>query len=236
MMKKRRRFPAVSFFPVLPSPFPCSQPASYCLSPFPSASFIVCCPSLYRSCTSRASANNTCAHTCREPPPPTLWQARVKKMMQLDDDVGKIAAAVPDLLGLALEEFGAGLVARAAAIATAQGAVSLQVAHIKQCVHEDEVLADFLKQTVEQAPAEGAGSARRAGKKPALSTKKRKLDASSSSTQLPGVDSAPSYSVGDGNQSNTGDASGAQLSHQVPPLYANGLRSSLLDEDDDEYD
>ncbi|OMO62028.1 Transcription factor CBF/NF-Y/archaeal histone [Corchorus olitorius] len=73
--------------------------------------------------------------------------ARIKKIMQSDEDVGKIAMAVPLLVSKALELFLQDLCDRTYEITLTRGAKTLNSFHLKQCVEEFNVF-DFLRETV----------------------------------------------------------------------------------------
>ncbi|EIE27699.1 hypothetical protein COCSUDRAFT_52243 [Coccomyxa subellipsoidea C-169] len=77
--------------------------------------------------------------------------ARIKKIMQADEDVGKIAQATPVLLGRAVELFLKQLCDGAVAIANSKDARTLSAAHLKAYVMSDTTM-DFLKQTMASAP------------------------------------------------------------------------------------
>lgn len=51
-----------------------------------------------------------------------LFQARIKKIMQMDDDVGKVAAPVPVIISKSLELFVEDLLANANAVIEDRGA------------------------------------------------------------------------------------------------------------------
>ncbi|KAL4450166.1 hypothetical protein ABPG77_010835 [Micractinium sp. CCAP 211/92] len=78
-------------------------------------------------------------------------QARIKRMMQSDEDVGKVAKASPVLIAKALDIFLASIVEGAAAIAESRGAKMLTASHLKAHI-QGEVLLDFLRDTVEGVP------------------------------------------------------------------------------------
>lgn len=77
--------------------------------------------------------------------------ARIKKIMQADEDVGKIANAVPLLMSKALELFLQDLCDRTYAITLKRGAKTLNSLHLKQCVQTFNVF-DFLKDIVSRVP------------------------------------------------------------------------------------
>ncbi|EPS66220.1 hypothetical protein M569_08557, partial [Genlisea aurea] len=99
--------------------------------------------------------------------------ARIKKIMQADEDVGKIAMAVPVLVSKALELFLQDLCDRTYDVTLRKGAKTVTSLHLKQCVQSYNVF-DFLKEIVSKVPdfttSEGA----------AESLKKRKLAANES--------------------------------------------------------
>ncbi|KAK4441387.1 Dr1-associated corepressor [Sesamum alatum] len=77
--------------------------------------------------------------------------ARIKKIMQADEDVGKIAMAVPLLVSKALELFLQDLCDRTYEITLNKGAKTVNSLHLKQCVQSFNVF-DFLRDTVSKVP------------------------------------------------------------------------------------
>ncbi len=60
----------------------------------------------------------------------TALHARIKRMMQSDEDVGKVAKPTPVIIAKALELFLHGLVQGAARVAEGRGARTLTAAHL----------------------------------------------------------------------------------------------------------
>ncbi|PPR94904.1 hypothetical protein GOBAR_AA25775 [Gossypium barbadense] len=77
--------------------------------------------------------------------------ARIKKIMQADEDIGKIAMAVPLLVSKALELFLQDLCDRTYEITTMKGAKTINSSHLKQCVQGFNVF-DFLREIVGKVP------------------------------------------------------------------------------------
>ncbi|XP_046874337.1 dr1-associated corepressor [Hypomesus transpacificus] len=73
---------------------------------------------------------------------------RIKKIMQRDTEVGKMAAAVPVIISRAVELFVASLLTKTWVITQSKRSRVLSIAHMKQCV-ESEKLFDFLKNMTE---------------------------------------------------------------------------------------
>ncbi|XP_076899129.1 uncharacterized protein LOC143552907 [Bidens hawaiensis] len=84
--------------------------------------------------------------------------ARIKKIMQADEDVGKIAMAVPLLVSKALELFLQDLCDRTYEVTLQRGAKTLNSMHLKQCVQSFNVF-DFLRDTVGKVPDLGGSDA-----------------------------------------------------------------------------
>ncbi|KAL2230563.1 UNVERIFIED_CONTAM: Dr1-associated corepressor, partial [Sesamum indicum] len=84
--------------------------------------------------------------------------ARIKKIMQADEDVGKIAMAVPVLVSKALELFLQDLCDRTYGITIHRGAKTVSSLHLKQCVHSYNVF-DFLREVVSKVPDYGNSDA-----------------------------------------------------------------------------
>ncbi|XP_059087912.1 dr1-associated corepressor-like [Tigriopus californicus] len=77
--------------------------------------------------------------------------ARIKKIMQSDEEVGKVAAAVPVIISRALELFVETLLKRMDATMTERGARTMTPGHLKLCIHS-EPRFDFLKDLVLDVP------------------------------------------------------------------------------------
>ncbi|XP_071962259.1 uncharacterized protein [Antedon mediterranea] len=77
--------------------------------------------------------------------------ARIKKIMQTDEDIGKVSQAVPVLISKALEIFLEALVKKSHEKTKARNAKTMTRSHIKQCI-ENESKFDFLKDLVEGVP------------------------------------------------------------------------------------
>ncbi|CAJ1074676.1 dr1-associated corepressor isoform X2 [Xyrichtys novacula] len=75
---------------------------------------------------------------------------RIKKIMQKDAEVGRIAMAVPVIISRALEMFLKCLLTKTCLITQSKLSAMLSVAHMKQCI-ESEKLFHFLKDLVERA-------------------------------------------------------------------------------------
>ncbi|XP_055012641.1 dr1-associated corepressor [Boleophthalmus pectinirostris] len=74
---------------------------------------------------------------------------RVKKIMQKDTEVGRIAMAVPVLISRALEMFLKALLTKTFLITQSKLSTVLSVAHMRQCI-ESERLFHFLLDLLEQ--------------------------------------------------------------------------------------
>ncbi|XP_028396018.1 dr1-associated corepressor-like [Dendronephthya gigantea] len=77
--------------------------------------------------------------------------ARIKKIMQTDEDIGKVAAPVPVILSKALEIFMQSLLETASKSTHARHAKTMSTAHLKQCITSESQF-DFLKELVENIP------------------------------------------------------------------------------------
>jgi len=73
--------------------------------------------------------------------------ARIKRIMQADDDVGKVAQVTPVVVSKALELFMISLVTRAAAEAKARNSKRVGAVHLKQAIMKNEQF-DFLNDIV----------------------------------------------------------------------------------------
>lgn len=77
--------------------------------------------------------------------------ARIKKIMQSDEEVGKVAAAVPVIISRALELFVENLLSKANNVINQRGSRILTPSHIKLCI-QSEKRFDFLKELVSSVP------------------------------------------------------------------------------------
>jgi Dr1-associated corepressor len=82
--------------------------------------------------------------------------ARIKKIMQTDEEVGKVAAAVPVIVSKSLELFTEIFLQKSGQIATDRGARTLSIEHIKECVDAEQKF-DFLREIVKEAAAKAVG-------------------------------------------------------------------------------
>jgi hypothetical protein len=107
--------------------------------------------------------------------------ARIKKIMQKDEEVGKVAQATPIVISKALELFLQLVVDEASRVTVARGSKKVEAYHLKHAIETTEML-DFLKELVEGIPDPSAGgtipfdvpgvndstTSRRKGKKPVV--------------------------------------------------------------------
>merc|ERR1712018_809744 len=77
--------------------------------------------------------------------------ARIKKIMQTDEDVGKVAQPVPVIISRALELFVENLLKKANDITSQRGARTLTPSHLKMCI-KSEKRFDFLQELVSSVP------------------------------------------------------------------------------------
>ncbi|KAM9302419.1 dr1-associated corepressor [Gastrophryne carolinensis] len=77
--------------------------------------------------------------------------ARIKKIMQTDEEIGKVAAAVPVIISRALELFLESLLKKACQVTQSRSAKTMTTSHLKQCI-ELEQQFDFLKDLVATVP------------------------------------------------------------------------------------
>ncbi|KAF9891647.1 DR1-associated protein 1 (negative cofactor 2 alpha) [Aspergillus nanangensis] len=81
--------------------------------------------------------------------------ARIKRIMQADEDVGKVAQVTPIAVSKALELFMISLVTKAAKEAKDRNSKRVTASHLKQAVVKDEVL-DFLADIIAKVPDQPA--------------------------------------------------------------------------------
>jgi len=77
--------------------------------------------------------------------------ARIKKIMQKDEEVGKVAQATPVVISKALELFLQHVVEASCSVTQSRGAKRVEPYHLKHAIHNNEML-DFLKEIVENVP------------------------------------------------------------------------------------
>ncbi|ODQ78803.1 hypothetical protein BABINDRAFT_20871, partial [Babjeviella inositovora NRRL Y-12698] len=78
--------------------------------------------------------------------------ARIKKLMQSDEDIGKVAQATPVVVGRALEIFMASLVLASCDEAKKNGQRRVTASHVRGAIEANEQY-DFLVELVEKYPA-----------------------------------------------------------------------------------
>uniref|UniRef100_A0A3Q1HXA4 Dr1-associated corepressor-like n=1 Tax=Acanthochromis polyacanthus TaxID=80966 RepID=A0A3Q1HXA4_9TELE len=89
-------------------------------------------------------------------------QKRIKKIMQKDTEVGRIAMAVPVIISRALEMFLKSLLTKTCLITQSKLSAVVSVAHMKQCI-ESEKLFHFLKDLAERTSTTAAQKDNRTG-------------------------------------------------------------------------
>lgn len=77
--------------------------------------------------------------------------ARIKKIMQMDEDVGKVAATVPVIISRALELFIESIIQQATQTTLSKNAKTLSTSHIKQTIESQERYS-FLRELVANVP------------------------------------------------------------------------------------
>ncbi|TNM93485.1 dr1-associated corepressor isoform X1 [Takifugu rubripes] len=125
--------------------------------------------------------------------------ARIKKIMQTDEEIGKVAAAVPVIISRALELFLESLLTKACQVTHSRNAKTMTTSHLKQCI-ELEQQFDFLKDLVAAVPdMQGEGEENhneavgekvsRRGRKPGPGRKNGGTGAKGKDKKLSGTDS-----------------------------------------------
>ncbi|KAJ7475152.1 histone-fold-containing protein [Mycena galericulata] len=77
--------------------------------------------------------------------------ARIKRIMQKDEEVGKVAQATPIVISKALELFLGLIIDEASKVTVERGSKKVEAYHLKHAVATTEML-DFLKEIVEAVP------------------------------------------------------------------------------------
>ena len=102
------------------------------------------------------------------PPPPSVDirtkfpVARIKRIMQADEEVGKVAQVTPVAVNKALELFMTALVLGAAEKAREKGGKRITAGHLKSVVEADEQF-DFLTEIVGRVQESAEGEKKRKG-------------------------------------------------------------------------
>ncbi|XP_054284026.1 dr1-associated corepressor [Macrosteles quadrilineatus] len=81
---------------------------------------------------------------------------RIKKIMQTDEEVGKVAQAVPVIISRTLELFVESLLTKAMEITSAKNAKTLTPSHMKKCILSEQRF-DFLKDLVKSVQDSATG-------------------------------------------------------------------------------
>lgn len=146
--------------------------------------------------------------------------ARIKKIMQTDEEIGKVAAAVPVIISRALELFLESLLKKACQVTQSRNAKTMTTSHLKQCI-ELEQQFDFLKDLVASVPdMQGDGEdnhldgdkGSRRGRKPGSSNRKNGgMGSKSKDKKLSGTDSEQE------DESEDTDTEGEEETPQAPP-------------------
>ncbi|XP_078132418.1 dr1-associated corepressor [Sander vitreus] len=165
--------------------------------------------------------------------------ARIKKIMQTDEEIGKVAAAVPVIISRALELFLESLLTKACHVTQSRNAKTMTTSHLKQCI-ELEQQFDFLKDLVATVPdmqgegeenhTEGGGEkVPRRGRKPGSGRKNggagskgkdKKLSGTESEQEDDSEDSETDGDEEDGSQSSTNQQAASRFhSSNTPPQY-----------------
>ncbi|XP_053212072.1 myotubularin-related protein DDB_G0290005-like [Panonychus citri] len=90
-------------------------------------------------------SNKKKKYNCRFPP------ARIKKIMQADEEVGKVAAVVPLIISRALELFVESLLTESSKITKSRNARTLTPSHLKACITSNSQFS-FLREFVSTIP------------------------------------------------------------------------------------
>ncbi|XP_029942192.1 dr1-associated corepressor isoform X2 [Salarias fasciatus] len=163
--------------------------------------------------------------------------ARIKKIMQTDEEIGKVAAPVPVIISRALELFLESLLTKACQVTQSRNAKTMTTSHLKQCI-ELEQQFDFLKDLVASVPdMQGDGDENhtevgkekvaRRGRKPGTGRKNggastkgkdKKLSGTESEIEGDSEDSVTDGDEEDHSQSST-NLQAASRFHSAPPQF-----------------
>uniref|UniRef100_A0A3B5L500 Dr1-associated corepressor n=1 Tax=Xiphophorus couchianus TaxID=32473 RepID=A0A3B5L500_9TELE len=182
--------------------------------------------------------------------------ARIKKIMQTDEEIGKVAAAVPVIISRALELFLESLLTKACQVTQSRNAKTMTTSHLKQCI-ELEQQFDFLKDLVATVPdmqGEGeenhteAGGEKvpRRGRKPGSGRKNGGAGSKSKDKKLSGTESEQEFG-NTGNMATVANPAPAQgtmtfaphpsmVSVALPPPAPAPHKNEEEEDDDEDYD
>uniref|UniRef100_A0A8C6U9V3 Dr1-associated corepressor n=1 Tax=Neogobius melanostomus TaxID=47308 RepID=A0A8C6U9V3_9GOBI len=168
--------------------------------------------------------------------------ARIKKIMQTDEEIGKVAAAVPVIISRALELFLESLLTKACHVTQSKNAKTMTTSHLKQCI-ELEQQFDFLKDLVATVPdmqgdgdenhtEGGAEKVPRRGRKPGTGRKNggagakgkdKKLSGTESEQEDESEDSETDGDEDDGSQSSTNQQPAARFHSPHGPVIRHDM-------------
>ncbi|NP_991104.2 dr1-associated corepressor [Danio rerio] len=161
--------------------------------------------------------------------------ARIKKIMQTDEEIGKVAAAVPVIISRALELFLESLLTKACDVTQSRNAKTMTTSHLKQCI-ELEQQFDFLKDLVATVPdmqgdgeenhTEGEKIPRR-GRKPGSGRKNGGAGAKGKDKKLSGTESEQEDDSEDSETEGEEDEDASRTStHTQPAPYYHSVGMS----------
>lgn len=160
--------------------------------------------------------------------------ARIKKIMQTDEEIGKVAAAVPVIISRALELFLESLLTKACQVTQSRNAKTMTTSHLKQCI-ELEQQFDFLKDLVATVPdmqgegeenhMEGGGEkVPRRGRKPGSGRKNGGAGSKGKDKKLSGTESEQE------DESEDSETDEDNISQMPPPIHRYNRGLHLVDE------
>lgn len=129
---------------------------------------------------------------------------RIKKIMQTDEEVGKVAQAVPVIISRTLELFVESLLTKTLRITNARNAKTLSPSHMKQCIISESRF-DFLRDLVKNIPDIGVNE-----------------------EQLSGSETGyePTFAATPSSSSTTSSNGGSDAAVVVPPAGTSSLQRS----------
>jgi len=183
--------------------------------------------------------------------------ARIKKIMQVDEEIGKVAQSVPVIISKCVEMFLTEILKNAGKVTEARKAKTMSISHLKELVMKEENY-DFLRDLVQNEEENiESGDAPKPKRKRSASSNKCKP---TSAKKVKGERKSKKKSVDDciaddvedqastSNQQNFEDpfptSNMQQQQHvpyfppslQQPPLIAPPPPMSSMDDEDDDYD
>ncbi|ORZ12168.1 histone-fold-containing protein [Lobosporangium transversale] len=164
----------------------------------------------------------------------TKFPARIKKIMQMDEDVGKVAQATPILISKALELFMQSLIDEACIEARSKNAKRLTAAHLKTTILEKDqfdFLRDIVQNVADPSGSKGSGNDDMNNNEPTSSSNSGVGGSTSRSHSR-----SNSMKMEEDDDKSFADFAGAMAAARSGAPIRKSSAKSIKQEDDDDYD